>query len=182
MSGASEGREDVADRLRRAIRDVPDFPRPGIVFRDLTPAWADAALVRDVIAALVAPLADRGVTRVAAVEARGFLLGGAVADRLHAGVVPLRKPGKLPRERRRAAYELEYGSDALEAHVDALAAGDRVVVLDDVLATGGTARAAVELVRSFGAEVVAASFLVELGFLNGRERLRDVEVNAVLRL
>lgn len=172
----------VAERLRRAIRDVPDFPRPGIVFKDLTPALGDGALLRALVDVLEAPFRGQGVTRVAAVEARGFLLGGALADRLGAGVVPLRKPGKLPWKRHRVAYALEYGEDALEAHADAFEPGDRVVLLDDVLATGGTARASTELVRMSGATLVGAAFLVELGFLNGRSHLADVDVHVVLRL
>ncbi|MFN2432012.1 MAG: adenine phosphoribosyltransferase, partial [Gemmatimonadota bacterium] len=137
----SSGRDEVAARLRRAIRDVPDFPSPGILFRDLTPAWADAALLKALVAALEAPVRGRGVTQVAGIEARGFLLAGALACRLEAGVVPLRKPGKLPRQRRRVDYALEYGTDAVEMHTDALTKGTRALVIDDVIATGGTARA-----------------------------------------
>ncbi|HEY7530166.1 MAG TPA: adenine phosphoribosyltransferase [Gemmatimonadota bacterium] len=172
----------AAERLRAAIRDVPDFPRPGIVFRDLTPALADAALLRELVGELARPWNGRGVTHVAAIEARGFLLAGGVADRLGAGVVPLRKPGKLPRARRRVDYDLEYGVDALEAHADALGAGDAVLVLDDVLATGGTARAAIDLVQGTGSRLVGAAFLVELAFLAGRNRLGDADVHVVLTL
>jgi adenine phosphoribosyltransferase len=173
---------DPAERLRRAIRDVPDFPRPGIVFKDLTPALRDGALLRELVEGLVRPFAAREVTHVAAIEARGFLLGGAVAERLGAGLVPLRKPDKLPWHRERITYELEYGSDALEVHADALVSTDRVLLVDDVLATGGTARAAADLVRVLGAPVVGAAFLVELAFLEGRRKLGDLEIHSVLRL
>jgi adenine phosphoribosyltransferase len=179
--GAALGDVTLAERLRRAIRDVPDFPRPGIVFKDLTPALRDGDLLRALVDELAAGFGPRDVTHVAGVEARGFLLAGAVADRLGAGLVPLRKPGKLPWRRQRVAYELEYGTDALEAHADAFVEADRVLVVDDVLATGGTARAAVDLVRAFGARVMAAAFLVELTFLKGRQKLGDVEVRTVLR-
>ena len=173
---------DASERLRRAIRDVPDFPRPGIVFKDLTPALRDGLLLRDLVDALAQPFGDSGVTQVAAIEARGFLFGGGVAERLGAGLVPLRKPDKLPWRRERVTYELEYGSDALEVHADALAAADRVLVVDDVLATGGTARAAADLVRVLGARVVGAAFVLELAFLEGRRKLGDLEIHSVLRL
>lgn len=181
-AGPPAGSVGVAERLRRAIRDVPDFPRPGVVFKDLTPALRNAGLLRALLDDLEAPFRGRGVTQIAAVEARGFLLAGALADRLGAGVVPLRKPNKLPWERQRVEYELEYGTDALEVHADSFLEGDRVLLLDDVLATGGTARAAAELVRSLGAEVLAAAFLVELTFLNGRRKLGDLEIHSILRL
>lgn len=190
MTGDGPGRQSggeveavaAGDRLRLALRDVPDFPRPGIVFKDLTPALLDGTLLRalnDELERRCRPLAP---TRIAAVEARGFLFAGGLADRLGVGIVPLRKPGKLPWERRRVEYLLEYGIDALEVHADAFGPSDRVLVLDDVLATGGTARAAVELVRSAGARVVGAAFLVELCFLEGRRRLADLEVHAILSL
>ncbi len=180
-SPAASG-SDAAERLRRAIRDVPDFPRPGIVFKDLTPALRDGPLLRDLVGALAEPFGGSGITQVAAIEARGFLLGGAVADRLGTGLIPLRKPEKLPWRRERVTYDLEYGTDALEVHADALGAADRVLVVDDVLATGGTARAAAELVRVLGARVVGAAFLVELAFLEGRRKLADLEIHSVLRL
>lgn len=176
------GPEEVAERLRRAIRDVPDFPRPGIVFRDLTPALADGGLLRELVDELARPWRGRRVTHVAPVEARGFLLAGGVAERLGVGVVPLRKSGKLPRASRRVTYDLEYGTDALEAHADAMGEGDRILIVDDVLATGGTARAAIQLVRDSGSELAGAAFLVELGFLSGRRRLGGVDVHVVLTL
>jgi adenine phosphoribosyltransferase len=172
----------VADRLRLAIRDVPDFPRPGILFKDLTPALRDASILSALVDALEEPLLGRGVTQIAAIEARGFLLAGGLADRLGAGIVPLRKPGKLPARRERMTYNLEYGTDALEVHADAFVPSDLVLVLDDVLATGGTARAAVDLVTKAGGQVLAAAFLVELAFLEGRRKLEDVEVYSILEL
>jgi adenine phosphoribosyltransferase len=179
---AADSTGDLADRLRSAIRDVPDFPRAGIVFKDLTPALRDGALLHDLVEDLARPFAGHAVTQVAAIEARGFLLGGAVAERLGAGLVPLRKPDKLPWRRERVRYDLEYGSDALEVHADALSETDRVLVVDDVLATGGTARAAADLVRVLGARVAGVSFLVELAFLEGRRKLGDLDVHSVLRL
>ncbi len=170
------------ERLRGHIRDIPDYPKPGIVFKDLTPAFRDAELLRSLVEALEAPFRTRGITHVAAIEARGFLLAGAVADRLGAGLVPLRKPGKLPWRRTRVEYALEYGLDALEVHEDALGPSDRVLILDDVLATGGTARAAAELVTATGAAVSAAAFLVELAFLEGRRKLAGLELFVVLSL
>lgn len=178
--GAGDG--GLRGRLRSAIRDVPDFPRPGIVFKDLTPALRDPCLLRDMVEALAEPFRGRGITQIAAVEARGFLLAGGVAERLGSGVVPLRKPGKLPWRRTRVEYALEYGSDALEIHADALGAADQVLLLDDVLATGGTARAAAELIRRTGARVEGAAFLVELTFLEGRRNLGTLDIHSVLLL
>jgi adenine phosphoribosyltransferase len=166
--------------LRAFVRDIPDFPKPGIVFKDITPLLLDpnaldAAIDR--LAELARPLR---VDLVVAAEARGFILGAALARELHAGFVPARKPGKLPHETVSAEYVLEYGVDALELHADALAHGTRVLVHDDLLATGGTAAAACELCESLGAEIVACSFLVELGFLRGRERLAPRTVHALI--
>jgi len=158
-------------RLEDHIEDIPDFPKPGIVFQDITPVLADAALLHDVIGAMAQPFADGGVTHVVGIEARGFILGGAVATALRAGFVPLRKPGKLPWERVKEEYLLEYGTDSLEAHSDGLAPGHRVLVVDDVLATGGTAEAAARLARKLGSEVVGWSFLLEISLLKGRGRL-----------
>jgi adenine phosphoribosyltransferase len=162
--------------LRDLIRDIPDFPKPGIMFKDIT-----TLLLRpDALDAAVRGLADwarpRDVDLVIAAEARGFILGGALAHELGAGFVPARKPGKLPHEVISAEYILEYGIDALEVHADALAGGARVLIHDDLLATGGTARALVDLAEQLGATVVGCAFLVELGFLGGRERLGDVDV------
>lgn len=170
-----------ADQLKALIRDIPDFPEKGIVFKDITPLMADSralALAVDGLAELAEPLA---VDCVIAAEARGFLLGPALALRLGAGFALARKPGKLPHETVRAEYQLEYGSNQLELHADALAPGARVLVHDDLLATGGTARALCELVEAVGAEVAGCGFLVELAFLQGRERLAPHEAHALLR-
>lgn len=166
--------------LTRLIRDVPDFPKPGITFKDITPLLADARAFAACVAAMGAAAAGKGVTKVVGIESRGFILAPPVALALGVGFVPVRKPGKLPWKARRQSYQLEYGSDAIEIHEDALTAADQVLVVDDVLATGGTAAAAVALVRGSGATVVAASFLIELGFLGGAKRL-DCPVHAVLR-
>ncbi|MDE0217109.1 MAG: adenine phosphoribosyltransferase [bacterium] len=155
------------------IRDVPDFPAEGVVFKDITPLLDDGDALRWAADELADSFADAAVDRVVGVEARGFILGAAVAYRLGCGFVPFRKPGKLPYRTRSVDYQLEYGTASLEAHTDALAPGQRVLIVDDVLATGGTAAAAVELAGSGGAEVVGAGFLVELGFLGGRAKLSD---------
>jgi adenine phosphoribosyltransferase len=166
--------------LRAFVRDIPDFPRAGIVFKDITPLL----LAPGALDAAVAGLAERtrglDVDLVVAAEARGFILGGALARELEAGFVPARKPGKLPHETVSAEYTLEYGIDALEMHADALSGGARVLIHDDLLATGGTARALCELVSKLGAEIVACVFLVELSFLEGRERLEPYRVEALI--
>jgi adenine phosphoribosyltransferase len=158
-------------RIREALRPIRDYPKPGIVFQDITPVLADASLLKDVVAAMARPFAGGGVTHVVGIEARGFILGGAVATALGAGFVPVRKPGKLPWERVKEEYALEYGTDALECHSDGLGPGRRVVIVDDVLATGGTAAAAARLARKLGSEVAGWSFLLEIAFLAGRSRL-----------
>jgi adenine phosphoribosyltransferase len=158
-------------RVRRALRRIPDYPSPGIVFQDITPLLGDGPLFRDVVAAMAGPFQEERVSHVIGIEARGFILGGALAAHLGAGFVPVRKPGKLPWERVREEYTLEYGVDALEAHRDGVAAGHRVLIVDDVLATGGTAKAAAGLARSLGAELVGWTFLLEIGALKGRARL-----------
>jgi adenine phosphoribosyltransferase len=158
-------------RISGALRPIKDYPKPGIVFQDITPVLADAALLHDVVVAMAEPFAGSGVTHVVGIEARGFILGGAVAAELGAGFVPVRKPGKLPWERVKEEYALEYGTDALECHSDGLAPGRRVLVVDDVLATGGTAEAAARLARKLGSEVAGWSFLLEITFLKGGSRL-----------
>jgi adenine phosphoribosyltransferase len=167
--------------LKAAVRDVPDFPKPGIVFKDITTLLRDALLFRRSLDLLTVLCGDLAADTVVAIESRGFILGGALADRLGAGFVPVRKPGKLPWKARRASYELEYGKDTLEIHDDALAVGARVLVVDDVIATGGTAQAVAELTGSFGATLVGFAFLVELGFLDGRARLAGHEVRSLIR-
>ena len=166
--------------LKSKIRHVPDFPKPGILFYDITTLLADPAGFRDVIDALVAPYAGQGIDRVVGIESRGFILAAAVADRLGAGFVPIRKPGKLPSATITESYALEYGTDRLEMHADAVGPGHRVLVVDDVLATGGTARAAVNLVQRLGSTLHGAAFLIELDFLEGRDRLPDTPVFSVL--
>ena len=159
------------------IRDVPDYPKPGILFKDITPLLADHAAFTRVVAELGDGLE---FDKVVGIEARGFILAAPVAYRGGAGFVPVRKKGKLPADTFEASYDLEYGSATIEVHADAFAPGDRVLVVDDVLATGGTARAAVDLVRRTGAEIVAVSFLMELSFLSGRDRLPGLDVRALL--
>ena len=166
--------------LKAAIRDVPDFPKPGIVFKDITTLLKDPALFRRMIDLLVALCEDRPCDKVVAIESRGFIIGGVLAERLGAGFVPVRKKGKLPAGTRRHVYDLEYGTDCVEVHEDALREGERALVVDDVLATGGTAKAAGTLVEALGATVSAFVFLVELTFLNGRAKL-DREVLSLIR-
>jgi adenine phosphoribosyltransferase len=161
----------VTDRVRQSLRAIPDYPKPGILFQDITPVLRDGPLLRDVVNEMCRPFRDGGVTHVLGIEARGFILGGAVAAALGAGFVPARKPGKLPWERATESYDLEYGTDSLEAHRDAWTQGSRVLIVDDVLATGGTAKAAGQLARGLGAELVGWSFLLEIVALRGRERL-----------
>jgi adenine phosphoribosyltransferase len=166
--------------IYRAIRDVPDFPKPGILFKDITPLLLSPGAFRHAVDLMAEPFRGSRVTRVVSIESRGFLLGAPVALALEAGLVPIRKPGKLPAARGRVEYALEYGTDALEMHRDAVSPGDRVLIVDDVLATGGTAQAAAKLVRAHGAQVVGFTFLIELDFLRGRERLTGERVEALL--
>ena len=167
--------------LRAHIRDIPDFPKPGIVFKDITPLLLDPAALDAAVEQLAKLAAPLRIDLVVAAEARGFIIGGAIARQLQAGFVPARKPGKLPYETVSAEYALEYGIDALEVHADALAGGARVLVHDDLLATGGTARALCDLVTELGGEVAACAFLVELSFLGGRERLAPHPVHALVQ-
>lgn len=170
----------LAQEVRAGIRDVPDFPKPGILFKDITPVLADSGLLRRAVRAMAAPFDAARVDTVAGIESRGFIFGAAVALELGAGFVPIRKPGKLPHDCRRVDYQLEYGTDALEAHSDALGSGARVIIVDDVLATGGTAAAAADLLRLLGGDVLGATFLLELGFLSGRARLPELPVHALV--
>ncbi len=166
--------------LRAFVRDIPDFPSPGIIFRDITPLLLEPVALDAAVAGLAARVEPAGVDFVVAAEARGFILGAALARELGAGFVPARKPGKLPARTVSAEYALEYGIDALEVHADALADGARVVVHDDLLATGGTAGALCDLVAGLGAEVVGCAFLVELSFLGGRARLAPHQVYSLI--
>ena len=164
--------------LARYIRAIPDYPKPGIVFRDITTLLGHPAGFRRAVDEMVQPFAGTGVTKVAGIEARGFILGGAVAHQLSIGFVPIRKQGKLPWQTRGVDYELEYGRDRVEIHLDAVVPGERVLIVDDLIATGGTALAGVTLLRDAGAEVVGASFVVDLPELGGRERLEAAGVKA----
>ena len=166
--------------LRDHIRDIPDFPKPGILFKDITPLLADPDALRASVDGLADRFRDRGIELVAAAEARGFLFATPLALALGAGFIPIRKPGKLPYQRVTEQYALEYGTDVLEMHADAVAPGRRVLLLDDVLATGGTMRACLDLMKRAGAEVVACAFVVELAFLKGRERLDGCEVESLI--
>jgi len=169
------------DALKSQIRHVPDFPKPGILFYDVTTLLKDPQGFKLAIDSLAQPFHGLGITLVVGIESRGFILGSAVADRIGAGFVPVRKLGKLPSQTIRATYELEYGSDSLEMHRDAIEPGQKVLGVDDLLATGGTARATVELVRQLGGDVVGVAFLIELVALNGRAKLQGEKITAVLQ-
>ncbi|MDQ3281321.1 MAG: adenine phosphoribosyltransferase [Acidobacteriota bacterium] len=170
------------ERLKTLVRDVPDFPKPGILFKDITPLLRSPEALDSACAMLAEPFRDQNVTLVAGIESRGFIFGSIVAQKLGAGFIPIRKPGKLPWTTRRHEYALEYGSDVLEIHDDALQPSDRVLVIDDVLATGGTLAAATHLVRGFDATLVGAAIVIELEFLGGRQKLGDnVQLHSVLR-
>ena len=172
---------DIVASLEQAVRTIPDFPTPGIQFKDITPLLNDPVLLNQVVEALAAPFVDDGVTKVIGIEARGFILGAMLAHRLGAGFVPVRKQGKLPYQTVTVEYELEYGTDAIEMHVDAIASDDRVLIHDDVIATGGTAAACYHLAHQSGAEVIGYAFLMELGFLQGRAVLKPgIRVHSVL--
>jgi adenine phosphoribosyltransferase len=173
--------DNSVESLKAAIRDVPDFPKPGILFKDITTLLRDASHLKRTADLLAEMCSGSGADAVVAVESRGFILGGLLADRLGVGFVPVRKPGKLPWRTRLVTYDLEYGQDRLEIHEDALRPGQKALIVDDVLATGGTARAAAELVEGLGAGVAALAFLVELTFLNGRERLPGHDVRSLIR-
>lgn len=162
--------------LRDAIRNIPDYPKPGIMFRDITTLLGDPRAFRRAVDELVQPFAGTKIEKVAGIEARGFILGGAVAHQLSAGFVPIRKKGKLPHETVSIAYSLEYGVDEMEVHRDAVLAGEKVILVDDLIATGGTACAAAQLLRNLGAEVVAACFIVDLPDLGGRAKLEAMNV------
>ncbi len=169
------------ESLKSKIRHVPDFPKAGILFYDVTTLLRDPAGFRLAIDSVATPFVDRNISLIVGIESRGFILGAAVADRIGAGFVPVRKVGKLPWERVRATYDLEYGTDSLEMHRDAIDSGQRVLIVDDLLATGGTARATVDLVTQLGGVVEGVTFLIELVALNGRAKLADVDIHSVLK-
>jgi adenine phosphoribosyltransferase len=170
----------AVEHLVRNLRTIVDFPKPGIRFKDITPLLADPQCLHLILDLLAQPFIGQDIGAIVAMEARGFIFGGALAARLNASFVPVRKPGKLPSKTRKESYELEYGTDALEVHEDAAEHGHRVLIVDDLLATGGTAAATVRLVRASGAEVVGLQFLIELTSLAGREKLQGEAVESVL--
>ena len=167
---------DALREIRDAIRTIPDYPKPGVMFRDITTLLGNARVFRSVVDLLVEPWLGRRIGRVAGIEARGFILGGAIAHQLSAGFVPIRKKGKLPHTTVRVAYSLEYGLDEMEMHRDAVVSGERIILVDDLIATGGTAEAAVKLLRTLGAEIPAACFIVDLPDLGGSARLEALKV------
>lgn len=167
-------------KLTDYIRDVKDFPKPGIIFKDISPLLSNKEALKEAIEALAEPFRGQRIDYVAAVEARGFIFGSAVAKELGAGFIPIRKPGKLPFDTNSVTYDLEYGSDTLEVHVDAVEAGDRVLMVDDLLATGGTMAAACELIEKLGASISGLTFLIELAFLSGRDKLKSYPVHTVI--
>ena len=170
-----------ADELKKLIRDVPDFPKPGIIFKDITPLLKNPQGFASIGKLLAEPFKGKGITKVLGVESRGFLLCAPVAMELGAGVVPVRKKGKLPWKTVSASYSLEYGNDVLEMHADALEKGEKILILDDVLATGGTCGAVKEMALKLGAQVEGAAFLIELSFLNGKSKLADTLVHSLIK-
>jgi len=166
--------------IELAIRNVPDFPKPGIQFKDITPVLADGRLLESTIELLIAGHRHQNVSKVIGIDARGFIFGAAAAVKLGAGFVPVRKKGKLPWTTHEESYDLEYGSATVAVHIDAVKPGERVLLIDDLLATGGTAAAAVNLLKKLGAEIVGVNFVIELGFLDGRKRLEGHPVNALV--
>lgn len=168
--------------LEKFIRDVPDFPKKGIIFKDITPLLGDWEALTAALDKLADPYLDKGVKYVTGVESRGFIFGAAVAERLKAGFIPIRKPGKLPAEVVKESYELEYGTDAIEIHADAFAPGSKVLMVDDLLATGGTMAAACRLVEKLGGEIVGVAFVIELCFLDGRSKLKGYDVRSLIQV
>jgi len=172
--------KEIKMELEKLIRDVPNFPKEGIIFKDITTLLKDSTGLNATINALYDLAKEKGITKVAGIESRGFILGGALAQKLNAGFVPIRKPKKLPAETISASYELEYGTDKIEIHKDAIVPGDKVLLHDDLLATGGTMEAAVKLIEQLGGEVVQISFIIELDFLKGKEKLKNYEVHSLI--
>jgi adenine phosphoribosyltransferase len=169
------------DNVKHLIRDIPDFPKKGIVFKDITPLLADGMAFRQVTEAFANHLGSRPIDKIVGIESRGFIFGSALAHQMGRGFIPVRKPGKLPYHTVRESYSLEYGTDSIEVHRDAIQPGERVVVVDDLLATGGTLAACVSLMKKLGGNVVTSLVVVELGFLNGRAKLADQEIHALIR-
>ena len=168
--------------IHKYIRDVADFPKEGIVFKDITPLLANIEALRETVDQLITPFKDKGIDIVTGVESRGFIFGTIVADKLNAGFVPIRKPNKLPAETISETYDLEYGSDTVEIHTDAIKPGQKVLMVDDLIATGGTMAAACNLVERLGGEIVAAAFVIELSFLAGREKLSKWDVHSLIQV
>jgi adenine phosphoribosyltransferase len=168
------------DAVKAKIRDIPDFPKPGIIFKDLTPVLADAALMQQIVDGLCTPYRHEKITAVAGMEARGFIFGSLVAQALQVGFIPLRKPGKLPAATHSASYELEYGQATLEMHQDIVSTGDRILLVDDLMATGGTALASCRLIEMAGGEVAGCAFVIELGFLAGRKELANYDIHSLI--
>lgn len=173
--------QKASDLIKQRLRDVPDFPKPGILFKDITPLLADPSAFNLALDSTAAHFDSVKLDAIVGIESRGFIFGAALASRMRVAFIPARKPGKLPYKKKRIDYQLEYGSDALEMHDDAIAKGANVLIVDDLLATGGTAWAACELVRALGGNIVAASFVVELTFLGGRQRLQPVETFSLVQ-
>jgi len=170
-----------AVNLETYIRDIPDFPKPGIIFKDITPLLADCTALDYAIKRMTEPFMNQGITKVVGIEARGFLFAPSIALALGAGVVPVRKPGKLPYKTERFTYDLEYGTDTIEIHHDAVTPGEKVLIVDDLLATGGTVNAACRLIDSLGGEVCGIAFLIELEFLQGREKLNGYTLHSLIK-
>ena len=168
--------------LEKYIRDIPDFPKKGIVFKDITPLLADAKALSQVVKDVARPFENAGVDRVVGIESRGFIFGSLVAQHLGAGFVPVRKPGKLPYKTVRASYQAEYGSDTVEMHEDAIAPGQKVLLVDDLIATGGTAAAACKLISQVGGQIVGTAFVIELCFLHGRDKLAQWGVHSLMKV
>lgn len=167
--------------LSNFIRDIPDFPKPGILFKDITPLLADPQAYQTSIDMMIEPFVNEKINKVVGIEARGFLFAPMIASRLKAGIIPVRKPGKLPFETKSYTYDLEYGTDTIEIHTDAITAGDTVLIVDDLLATGGTVNAACRLVEQMGGKIVGLSFLIELALLNGREKINRYKIHSLLK-
>lgn len=169
------------DKLKAKIRDIPDFPKPGIIFKDITPLVQDPACLQHAVLELIKPFKKANITAVAGMEARGFIFGSIAAWELGIGFIPLRKPGKLPYDVQSVAYSLEYGEACLEAHIDAIKPGDRILLIDDLLATGGTAKASCQLVEKLGGEVVACAFVIELTMLDGKDQIQDYPIHSLIK-